>query len=139
MPEQRMDFSQLEPGYEFPSTSFSLDRPAVDEYLGAVESDGDFYRDGSVPMTMVAARALAALTGSISLPPGSIHTSQELEFHHTTRVQDALTSRARVSRKQSRGRFRLLSVDFDVADPAGNLVLSGKTSFILPEEGGTAT
>jgi acyl dehydratase len=84
----------------------------------------------------IAAQAMAALSKNINLPPGAIHISQEFEFLDTVTISDTLISYARVSRKQSRGKFHLLTVDLDVFDQRQKAVLSGKTSFILPEYSG---
>ena len=82
----------------------------------------------------IAAYAMAVLSQGISLPPGTIHVSQELEFIDTVSVNDSLTSHARVGRKQSRGKFHLLAIDLNVFNQNQQAVLAGKTTFILPEQ-----
>jgi len=87
----------------------------------------------------VAAYAMAALTKSISLPAGAIHVSQNIEFIDTVSIKDTITSYARVTKKQARGRLHLLTIDLDVFNQNQKQVLSEKISFILPrhEEGGS--
>jgi len=135
MPEkQRVDYSQLEVGYQFPPSSYKLDAPMVSTYLKAVEDTSRLYQDTKlVPPMAIAAYAMAALSKSICLPPGAIHVSQELEFIDTVSVNDSLISYARVSRKHSRGKFHLLAIDLNVFNQNQKAVLVGKTSFILPE------
>ena len=135
MPErQRIEYSQLETGYEFPASSFKLDTSIVATYLRAVEETGSLYQDtGVVPATAIAAYAMAALSENISLPPGAIHISQRLEFLDIATVNDTLVSSAKVSRKQSRGKFNFLTVDINVCNQRQKIVLVGETSFILPE------
>lgn len=138
MPErQKIDCDHLVSGYEFPPHSYNLDRSAVSTYKKAVEESSVLYQDAElVPPMAVAARAMAALSEDIILPPGAIHVSQELEFEGTVSVNDTLVSYARVSRKQSRGRFHILAMDLKVFNQNQEVVLTGKTSFILPENDG---
>jgi acyl dehydratase len=128
-----MEYHQLEVGNEFPPTQYQVDSATVAAYLEAVQETSSLYRDTSiVPPLAVAARAMAALSEALSFPSGAIHVSQELEFMAMVSTRDELTSRARVSRKQDRGKLHLLTIDFQVVNQAGSPVLSGKTSFILP-------
>ena len=80
----------------------------------------------------IAAAAMAALSRGLSLSPGAIHVAQEVEFASSVEVGETLTSYARVSRKQNRGRFHLLAIELDVCRGDGGTVLRGRTSFILP-------
>lgn len=134
--EQKVEYSQLEAGYEFPPSSYKLDSSMVAMYLKAVEDTSSLYQDTElVPPMTVAAYAMAALSESISLPSGTIHVSQELEFIDTVSIKDTITSYAKVSRKQSRGKFHLLTVELNVFNQRQKAVLAGKTSFILPAYG----
>jgi len=134
--EQKVEYKQLEAGYEFPPSSYKLDSSMVAMYLKAVEDTSSLYQDTElVPPMAVAAYAMAALSESISLPSGTIHVSQELEFIDTVSIKDTITSYAKVSRKQSRGKFYLLTVDLNVFNQRQKAVLAGKTSFILPAYG----
>ena len=114
MPDkQQIEYSQLEAGYEFSPSRYKLHASTVSTYLKAVEDTSRLYRDTKlVPPLAIAAHAMAALSKGICLPPGAIHVSQEIEFIDTVSVDESLTSCARVSRKQSRGKFQLLVIDF---------------------------
>ena len=132
--EQKIKYSQLEAGYEFPPAHYELDASIVSMYQKAVEDTSPLYQATDlVPPTAVAAHAMAALSQRIHLPPGTIHISQELEFTDTVSVNDSLISYARVSRKQSRGKFHLLVIDFNILNQNQKVVLTGKASFMLPE------
>lgn len=135
MPEkQKIEYSQLEAGYEFPPSSYQLDTSIVSLYLKAIEDTSYLYADTElVPPMAIAAYAMAVISQSIHLPPGAIHVSQELEFIDTVSINDSLISYARVSQKQSRGRFHLIAVDLNVFNQNQKAVLAGKTTFILPE------
>jgi len=132
--KQKMEYSQLEAGYEFPPSNYKLDSSIVSTYLRAVGDTSGLYQGTDlVPPMAIAAYAMASLSEGICLPPGTIHVSQEFEFISTASVNDTLTSYARVGRKQSRGKFHLLIVDLNVVNQDQKAVLAGKTSFILPE------
>ena len=133
--EQKVEYSELEVGYEFPPSNYKLDDSTISTYLKAVEDTSRLYQDTKlVPPMAIAAYAMAALSQGISLPPGTIHVSQELEFIDTVSVNDSLVSHAKVSRKQERGKLHLLTVDLNVFNQNQQAVLAGKTTFILPEQ-----
>ena len=132
---QKIELNQLEAGYRFPASSYQLDASKVAAYLGAAEDTSHLYRDSRlVPPMMVAAYAMAALSQRIALPPGTIHVSQELEFIDTVSVDDSLISQATVSRKQHRGKLHLLAIETNVCNQNQQAVLTGKSTFILPEQ-----
>jgi len=128
-----IDYSQIEVGFEFPPGNYKLNNSTVSAFLSAVENDSQIYKDTSlVPPMIVAARAFGTLSSIISLPPGSIHVSQELEFIGVVKAGENLTSYAKISRTQRRGKLHLLTVDLNVQNQDQETVLNGKTSFILP-------
>ncbi|MBI4180774.1 MAG: MaoC family dehydratase N-terminal domain-containing protein [Chloroflexi bacterium] len=135
MPEEpEITFSQLEVGYQFPPRRFQLDRVTVADYLKAVEDESRLYQDTDlVPPMAVAACALKALTEDVTLPPGTIHLSQELQFMAGVSVSDNLTNQARVSRQQRRGKLHLLDIKLNVFNQNQEKVLDGTSSFMLPE------
>ena len=126
-------YQDLKAGQEFPPAAFQVDSTTVADYLKAVEEDNAIYQNtGLVPPMAVAALALKSLISAISMPPGTIHVSQEFEFIDTVNTQDTLTSHAGVSRIQERGKLHLISVYINVSNQEQKPVLAGKTSFILP-------
>ena len=128
-------YSQLEAGYEFPPGNYKLDASKVSLFLKAVGDTSPLYRDNNqlIPPMAVAALAMATLSNTISLPPGAIHVSQELSFVKAVSLDDSLTSYARLSRTQKRGKLHLITVDLNVRNQNQQTVLTGKTSFILPQ------
>ena len=136
MPEQKkVEYSQLEAGYEFSPASYKLDPATVAAYCQAVEETSSLYQDtGLVPPMAIAAFAMATLSEGLSLPSGAIHVSQEIEFIHTVSIGDTITCHSRVSRRQNRGKFHLLAIDLNVFNQDGRAVMAGKTSFILPAQ-----
>jgi acyl dehydratase len=135
MEEQtRIDYYQLTTGFEFPPQSSQLDENTVRLYLDATQDDADFFRrQGLVPPMAVTALAMTALSGAVSMPSGTIHVSQELEFLKLVKVGDTITCRSKISRKLERGGLRLMNTDISVANQKGEVVLTGKVGFVLPE------
>ena len=131
--QKKTEYQDLQAGQEFPPATFQVDSTTVADYLAAIEEDNAIYQNtGLVPPMAVAALALKSLIGAISMPPGTIHVSQEFEFIDTVSAQDTLTSRASVSRIQERGKLHLINVDINVSNQEQKPVLAGKTGFILP-------
>ena len=127
-------YSQLEAGYEFPPGNYKLDAYRVSLFLKAVDDTSHLYQDNRlVPPMAVAALAMATLSKTISLPPGAIHVSQELSFVKAVSLDDSLTSYARLSRTQKRGKLHLITVDLNVRNQNQQTVLTSRTSFILSQ------
>lgn len=132
--QPKFEYQQLKAGDELSPTRHKLDASIVSTYLQAVEESSRLYQTGElVPPMAVAAYAMAALFEAISLPPGAIHVSQELEFIDKVNVGDTITCSAKVIRKQDRGRLHLMTVGLDIYNQNRKKVLVGKTSFVLPE------
>lgn len=134
--QQKIEYHQLEVGYSFPPTTHLTGLSTLAAYLKAVGETSNLYQGtGLVPPLAVAAFAMAALAEGISLPAGAIQVSQELEFLSLVRLGDTLTSRAKVRKKQDRGRLHLLTIGLTVLNQRQEPVLTGETSFILPAPG----
>jgi 3-hydroxybutyryl-CoA dehydratase len=128
-------FSDLTPGYEFPSTAVALDAATVQRYLAATEDDNALYwRDGAiamVPPLAVAALAFRGIAQELALEPGSLHTGQELEFRRPVAVGERLTTAARVTASSKRRGFTALSVEVAATDPDGEIPLLGRMMLMV--------
>ena len=123
-----LSFSDLETGFEFPSAEFAPDKKTVEKYLSAVEGP----EHDCIPPLAVSALALISLTESISLPPGSIHASQEFNFLKPVPIGTKLSCKTIVARKTARSSMNMLVLEMNVFDTDGEKVQSGKTTIILP-------
>jgi len=121
-------YERLTPGYEFPTASYELSASLISKYLKAVDSSSVEF----VPPLAIAAYAMTAMAGSLSLPPGSIHASQELEFFKLVPVGDVIDCQARVARKLTRGKLHMLVLELNVFDQNKEKVQSGKATVMLP-------
>jgi hypothetical protein len=134
MTEKPTEYYKLFVGFEFPPQSYKLDSSTISLYLEAVKESNDLYRsEGLVPPMAVTAFAMSALAGAVTMPPGTIHVSQELDFLKLVKVGDTITCYSTVSRKVDRGGLRLMNTDIKVLNQNDEKVLTGKVGFVLPE------
>ena len=126
-------YEELVPGYEFPPASYELSDSLISKYLKAVDSPEEVKTLGKfVPPLAISAYAMAATAGSLSLPPGAIHTSQELEFFKLLPIGATIDCHARIARKLTRGKLRMLVLELNVFDQSRERVQSGKATIMLP-------
>jgi len=129
-----ISYEELVPGYEFPPASYELSSSLISKYLKAVEGSGDEF----VPPLAIAAYAMTAVSGSLSLPPGTIHASQELEFFKLVPVGAVVNCQAKVARKLARAKVHMLVLELDVFDQNKEGVQAGKATIVLPVQGANA-
>ena len=133
MAQQKIDYEKLATGYEFEPSVFSINGKSVDKYLDAVDGKRSIYeKDDTVPPMSIAALAMMAMAEGLSMPPGAVHVSQDIRFLNQARVDENLTSYARVNRIVKRGKIHMLSIEINVVNDKHISILSGETSFILP-------
>jgi acyl dehydratase len=131
MPPKTVAYEDLNPGFEFPPTTHTLEPEVVAAYLkavnGVVEAESGRAAVGSpVPPVAVAALAMRSLMSHLTLSQSSIHLSQDLEFLKPVLVGEAVTSRAAVGRKQERAGLKMITFELTVFDAAGDKVMVGR-------------
>ncbi|HEY95933.1 MAG TPA: hypothetical protein G4O15_13465 [Dehalococcoidia bacterium] len=133
MAQQKIDYEKLTTGFEFEPSGFSIDAESVDKYLNAVDGGKGIYeKNKTIPPMSIAAIAMTAMAEGLSMPPGAIHVSQDIRFLNPVRINENLTSYARVNRIVKRRKLHMLSIGINVVNDKKNSVLEGETSFILP-------
>jgi len=85
-----------------------------------------------VPPMAIAAYTMLVMLQSLSLPPGSIHASQELEFFKLVPVGTTINCRGRVAQKLNRGNLHLLVIELDALNQEQEKVLSGQATIVAP-------
>jgi len=133
-----MSTELLEKGHRFPPISFVLDEAAVRDYLEATEDAAlpalcRAHGQAWVPPMAVAALALRGLMEAMGLPPGAVHGSQEFEFRRPVVVGERLGSRAWVAHRSQRSGWLALAVEMEATDEAGQVVLPGRASVLIPQ------
>jgi acyl dehydratase len=130
MPDKTVSYEELIPGYKFPPATYELSASFVSKYLKAVDSTGT----GFVPPLAITACAIAAMTKSVPLPPGTIaiHASQELEFFKLVPVGATIECHIGVAQKIARGKMSMLILELEVFDKGKEKVQSGRATIALP-------
>ncbi len=128
-----ISYEELIPGYEFPPASYELSASLISKYLEAVDCADELkVLGGFVPPLAIAAYAMAAMAGSLSLPPGTIHASQEFEFFKLVPIGATINCQAKVARKLARATMHMLVLELDVLDQNRERVQLGKATIVLP-------
>jgi len=128
-----MDYASLKPGQALTPRKVVFTSEAVDQYRRAVEDASELYAHSPlVPPTAVAALGLRGIIEELSIPGGTLHAGQELEFLRAVEVGQELTCQATVSQNAVRGQWRFLTVDFSLQDEGGWPVLRGRSTILLP-------
>lgn len=130
MSNKAISYEELTPGYKFPPATYELSASFVSKYLKAVDNAGD----GFVPPLAITACAIAAMTRSVPLPPGTIaiHASQELEFFKLVPIGATIECHIEVAQKIARGKMSMLILEIEVFDKGKEKVQSGKATIALP-------
>src|SRR4030042_3361050 len=133
MAQQKIDYEALTTGFEFEPSGFNIDGESVNKYLDAVDGGKSIYeKNNTVPPMSIAALAMTAMAEGLSLQPGAVHVSQDIQFLNTVNIDEELTSYARVNRIVKRGKIHMLSIGINVVNEKNISVLAGKNRFILP-------
>ncbi len=118
---------ELVEGYEYPAINFALDAEDVATYLKATDdTDSTSAQSGPVPPLAVAARALAELSRGIISSPGTVHSSQELDFILPVAAGEPLELMARVEKKLDRDELHLLTTGFRILNQRLETVMTGR-------------
>ena len=130
MPDKAISYEELTPGYKFPPATYELNASFVSKYLKAVDAAGD----GFVPPLAITACAIAGMTKSVPLPPGTIaiHASQDLEFLKLVPVGATIECHIGVAQKIARGKMSMLVLELEIFDEGKEKVQSGRATISLP-------
>jgi len=127
-----ISFEELAVGYEFPATNYELSKSLIAKYLEAVGGQQYFLTSGVVPPLAIAAYAMTALSQSFSVPPGSIHASQEFEFLKLVPIGSTVSCGGKIVQKVQRGRLYLVVLEINALNQDKEKVLSGKATVAVP-------
>ena len=123
----------LPKGHEFPPTTFILSVEDVIRYVDAVEDGNTVYLErGMAPPLCVAASALGGLLELLELPPGTLHTGQEIEVQGGVPIGVELTLTGRIAQRSERGGMVITALDFELTPHGANEpALKGRTTVLV--------
>ena len=132
-----VDYSKLTNGQIVSQHTYQLDERMVSDYVAAVQdvSEPPRTEDGRplAPPMSVAALSLRGVVQDLQIPGGTLHVGQEFEFSQAVPVGTTLECQATLSQNSVRGGMRILIVNSTVHNADGVLVMSGKSTIMLPE------
>ena len=122
----------LPAGHVFPAIRFVVDADRSRAYRAATGDVLQFYdEEGYAPSLAVAAFALGALLESVSLPAGTLHTSEALSFAAPVPVGAEVECRAVVTQRSQRGGYVVSVLDSDIR-LGGETVLTARATVMSP-------
>ena len=119
-------------GSELDLGVWTVTEDKVRQYLDAVGDEQLAYFDLAVaPPLALSAWTLGALLKRLALPPGAIHSLQELESFRGVKFGEEIRASAQVTKPRQRGNMKFLSVGYTLTDDAGEQVQSGKSTVLV--------
>lgn len=104
----------------------------VQQYLNAVGDPAPLYLEaGLAPPLALAAYALGALLRKLTLPPGAVHSLQELATLRPVRFGEEVSGIARLERPRLRGEMQFITASYTLLDCGGQQVLTGKSTVLV--------
>ena len=114
---------------------WQLTEEKLRQYLAAVGDTPDLYlQHGLAPPLALSAYALGALLDKLNLPPGTIHSVQEMEVVAPVAIGQEISGRAVLERPRRRGGWQFITVTYTLHDGNGVPVQTGKTTVLAPVE-----
>ena len=112
---------------------WQLTEEELRQYLAAVGDAPDLYlQHGLAPPLALSAYALGALLDKLNLPPGTIHSVQEMEVVAPVAIGQEISGRAVLERPRRRGGWQFITVTYTLQDGSGATVQTGKTTVLSP-------
>ena len=112
---------------------WTVDRRFLEGYLDATFDASPIYEElGVVPPLALAARAIGALLEELSLPAGTVHAAQELDYKRLVKLGEEVTCMANLSRLSTRGDWHFIAVSFTMSGKDGQVLVGGKSTVLAP-------
>ena len=110
---------------------WTLTEESVKSYLDAVGDDLTMYLESGVaPPLALCARALGAMLEKLSLPPGTVHSIQEMEAVGPASIGQDICGEAVPERPRKRGGLQFMTVAYTLRNDSGHVVQTGKTTVL---------
>ena len=114
--------------------SFDATQDSVDEYLDSVGDGLSIYKEtGFAPPLYSAASALGALLRELALPPGAIHSLQEVKTLSPVAIGSSVKVSALVEKPRRRAGLEFITVVCSI-ESDGALALTSKSTVLVPSQ-----
>lgn len=112
----------------------------VSQYLNAVgDQQPAYFEHRMAPPLALATWALGALLEKLDLPPGAVHSGQELKTHRGVKFGEDIAVSAYLSKPRYRGNLKFLIAGYTLSDGKGRQVQEGKSTVLIVESSALET
>ena len=112
--------------------SWKVSDQFVADYLGAVgDGSSRYFQHRQVPPVALAARGLGSLLERLELPPGAIHSLQQIETIKPVAIGEELTGTAFVDPAKRRGGMEFISAGLTLTNQEGCPTLTSKSTVLV--------
>jgi 3-hydroxybutyryl-CoA dehydratase len=109
----------------------------VRQYLDAVGDEQPAYFDLALaPPLALSAWSLGSLLKQLALPPGAIHSLQDVETFRGVSFGEEIHATAQVTKPRQRGNMKFISVGYVLTDSSGQQVQGGKSTVLVVDSVG---
>ena len=123
----------VSPEAEISLGAWKVGEESVRQYLKAVgDAHLEYFRANLVPPLALAAYALGALLEKLALPPGAIHSLQEVETLGPVKMGEEISGIARLERPRRRGNWQFTTASYTLRKANGQQVQAGKSTVLIP-------
>ena len=108
-------------------------------YLEAVGDDcPEYWEAGMAPPLGLTAWALGSLLDGLALPPGALHSSQELEVLGPVQWGEVISATASIDGPKRRGGLEFITASYTLTDSSGRAVLKGRSTVLTVDSPGAS-
>jgi acyl dehydratase len=123
----------VSPEAEITLGAWKVGEESVRQYLKAAgDMHLEYFEANLVPPLALAAYALGALLEKLALPPGAIHSLQEMETLGPVKMGEEISGVARLERPRRRGGLQFTTASYILQKVSGQQVQTGKSTVLVP-------
>jgi acyl dehydratase len=112
---------------------WKVEKESVRQYLKAVgDTHLEYFESNLAPPLALAAYALGALLEKLALPPGAIHSLQEVEALGPVGMGEEISGIAQLERPRRRGNWQFTTASYTLQKANGQQVQTGKSTVLIP-------
>ncbi|MFL2640086.1 MAG: hypothetical protein ACJ0OL_02040 [Dehalococcoidia bacterium] len=126
----------IDEGYCFPQIQTFISKELLENYMRIMESSRRLSRTGAiiVPPGAIASFTIGKLLSTIQLPPGSVHTSEEIISASELEIEEKVNIEVVMKNKSVKSDYILVSLRFNITKlDTGNSVLEATTVLVIPK------
>ena len=129
-----MNLSLLEKDQIIFKKSIALSQDQIACYLDAVGDKSTLFLDEAiVPPMAILAQAMAEAMAAIKLPPGTVHTSQDLEVDHLASVGASVECTCAINSNTLRSDIRFLVLEFKCTSASRARIFVARPTLVVTE------